>query len=70
MRGRNWFLPPPHVLCEGFAAEVAKELPSAVTIASKDLHVAHRVQDLLSTSRFRCYRTDDVAGTTACTCDT
>jgi glycerol-3-phosphate dehydrogenase (NAD(P)+) len=49
---------------------VAKELPSAVTIASKDLHVAHRVQDLLSTSRFRCYRTDDVAGTTACTCDT
>lgn len=57
LHGRLSFLSGP-----SFAAEVAKELPSAVTIASKDLHVAHRVQDLLSTSRFRCYRTDDVAG--------
>ena len=45
-----------------FAAEVAKENPTAVTIACKDDAVAQRVQALLSTNRFRCYRTHDVAG--------
>ena len=33
-----------------------------MTIASKDDEVASRVQDLLSTNRFRCYRTTDVQG--------
>lgn len=45
-----------------FAAEVAREIPTAVTIASKDMEVAKRVQELLSTNRFRCYRTTDVVG--------
>ena len=43
-------------------AQVAKGIPTAVTIASKDDEVASRVQDLLSTHRFRCYRTTDVQG--------
>ena len=42
--------------------QVAKGVPTAVTIASKDDEVASRVQDLLSTHRFRCYRTTDVQG--------
>ena len=41
---------------------MAKGIPTAVTIASKDDEVASRVQDLLSTARFRCYRTTDVQG--------
>ena len=45
-----------------FAAEVAVGLPTVVTVASKDEAVAKRAQTLLSTSRFRCYRTTDVAG--------
>lgn len=45
-----------------FAAEVAQQLPTVVTIAAKDESVAARVQALLSTPRFRCYRTTDVAG--------
>mmetsp|Transcript_3707 Transcript_3707/g.7585 ORF Transcript_3707/g.7585 Transcript_3707/m.7585 type:complete len:347 (-) Transcript_3707:437-1477(-) len=45
-----------------FAAEVAQEQPTAVTIASKNETVAKRVQDLLSTVRFRCYTTDDTVG--------
>ena len=43
-------------------AQVANGNPTAVTIASKDDEVASRVQDLLSTNRFRCYRTTDVQG--------
>eukprot|EP00891_Asterochloris_glomerata_P006959 jgi/Astpho2/6959/e_gw1.00107.109.1_t len=45
-----------------FAAEVAGELPTAVTIASHNDIVAARAQSLLSTHRFRCYRTHDVEG--------
>ena len=45
-----------------FAAEVAGSQPSAVTIAAEDADVAHKVQKLLSTPRFRCYTTQDVAG--------
>ena len=46
-----------------FAAEVAAGQPSAVTIAAEDGQVALRVQKLLSTPRFRCYSSRDVAGT-------
>lgn len=45
-----------------FAAEVAREIPTAVTIASESDDVAHRTQQLLSSARFRCYRTTDVIG--------
>ena len=42
--------------------QVAGELPTAVTIASHNDGVAARAQSLLSTHRFRCYRTHDVEG--------
>ena len=42
--------------------QVAKGLPTVVTIASKDQDVARRAQVLLSNSRFRCYTTDDIEG--------
>jgi glycerol-3-phosphate dehydrogenase (NAD(P)+) len=45
-----------------FAAEVARELPTVVTIAARDDAVAAHAQALLSTPRFRCYRTTDVVG--------
>lgn len=45
-----------------FAAEVAKGNPTAVTIASENEELATRVQALLSTPRFRCYRTTDCIG--------
>lgn len=45
-----------------FAAEVARGLPTVVTIASRTPEVALRAQALLSTSRFRCYTSDDVEG--------
>ncbi len=41
---------------------MAEERPTAVTIASEEEAVAARVQALLSTPRFRCYRTTDVQG--------
>jgi len=49
-----------------FAAEVAAEAPTAVTIASHVPAVAARAQLLLSTPRFRAYRTHDVAGVELC----
>ena len=45
-----------------FAAEVAAGQPTVVTIASANDHAASRAQMLLSNSRFRCYRTNDVEG--------
>ncbi len=45
-----------------FAIEVAREQPSAVTIASRYDEVAVHAQALLSTPRFRCYRTQDITG--------
>ena len=45
-----------------FAAEVARGMPCAVTIASRDEATAARVQTALSTPTFRCYRTTDVTG--------
>ncbi len=45
-----------------FAAEVAAGQPTVVTIASANDQAAGRAQMLLSNSRFRCYRTNDVEG--------
>ncbi|KAF6266827.1 NAD-dependent glycerol-3-phosphate dehydrogenase [Scenedesmus sp. NREL 46B-D3] len=45
-----------------FASEVVQGLPTVVTIAAQEERVAGRVQALLSTPRFRCYRTTDVIG--------
>jgi len=45
-----------------FAAEVAQELATAVTVASRDPATAGAVQRLFQTPRFRVYTTDDVVG--------
>ncbi len=45
-----------------FAAEVARGLPTAVTVASADTAFADRVADSLHGSSFRAYTCDDVIG--------
>ncbi|HSH46747.1 MAG TPA: NAD(P)H-dependent glycerol-3-phosphate dehydrogenase [Longimicrobiales bacterium] len=45
-----------------FAAEVAREQPTAVTVASRNGRVARRVQDLFQTDYFRVYTSHDVVG--------
>jgi len=45
-----------------FAAEVAQELPSAMTIASVSEDYAHRLAVAISTDTFRAYVSDDVVG--------
>jgi glycerol-3-phosphate dehydrogenase (NAD(P)+) len=45
-----------------FAAEVARQLPTAVTVAAKREELASTVQQTFSTSRFRVYTTTDVLG--------
>ena len=45
-----------------FAAELAKELPTAVSIASRDPEIVQRVQAEFRAAYFRLYGTDDVVG--------
>ena len=45
-----------------FAIELAASMPTAAVIAAKDLELAAQLQSTLSTSSFRLYSTDDVAG--------
>jgi glycerol-3-phosphate dehydrogenase (NAD(P)+) len=45
-----------------FAAEVAREVPTAVAVASEDESAARRVQELFQTSYFRVYTVADVTG--------
>ncbi|MGH7965935.1 MAG: NAD(P)H-dependent glycerol-3-phosphate dehydrogenase [Candidatus Binatia bacterium] len=45
-----------------FAAEVARSLPTAVTVASPEKAVATRVQSIFSSSKFRVYTTSDLVG--------
>lgn len=45
-----------------FAKEVARGIPSAVTIASVDLSFAEHVADAMHGAGFRAYTTDDVVG--------
>jgi glycerol-3-phosphate dehydrogenase (NAD(P)+) len=60
---------PPHAvgnLCfvsgPSFAIEMAKRLPTAVTIAADDEDVCKRAQDIISTDYFRAYTSTDVQG--------
>jgi len=55
--GRLAFLSGP-----SFAKEIAAGQPTAVVVASVDADLAARVQQLVSTSFFRAYTTDDVVG--------
>jgi len=54
----------PHGALTGpsFADEVARGLPTAVTIAADDLGFAHRMAEALHTPRLRFYANDDVIG--------
>jgi len=45
-----------------FAREVAVEMPTAVTVASRDPAIARQVQELFTTPWFRAYTTDDIIG--------
>jgi glycerol-3-phosphate dehydrogenase (NAD(P)+) len=45
-----------------FAAELAAGVPSAAVVASADAATARRLQELMSSARFRLYRSDDVVG--------
>jgi glycerol-3-phosphate dehydrogenase (NAD(P)+) len=45
-----------------FAREVAQQIPTVVTVASKDPAVATHVQHVFATSNFRVYSSDDVVG--------
>lgn len=46
-----------------FAAEIARGLPSAVTIAAKDKDVAQEIREKLGSKTLRPYITDDMIGT-------
>ena len=45
-----------------FAAELAAGVPSAAVVASVNTRVAQKLQELMSTDKFRLYRSDDVVG--------
>lgn len=45
-----------------FATDVAKGLPTAVTIAAETQNLADRIALALSSPKFRCYSTDDIIG--------
>ena len=45
-----------------FADEVARDLPTAVTLAAEDLGLAERLRDRIARPTFRIYVSDDVAG--------
>jgi glycerol-3-phosphate dehydrogenase (NAD(P)+) len=45
-----------------FAHEVARGLPTAVTLAAEDRGIGERLRDLLAQPAFRIYLSDDVAG--------
>ncbi len=45
-----------------FAAEVARDHPTAVTVASRDAHAARRAQELFQADYFRVYTSHDVTG--------
>ena len=48
-----------------FAADVARGLPTAVTVAAEEASAADAAAARLSTETFRCYASDDVAGVEA-----
>jgi len=45
-----------------FAIEVARGVPTVVTVASKDLACAQKVQQVFATPSFRVYTNDDIVG--------
>ena len=45
-----------------FAIEVAKKLPTAVTVASKNHRNAKKIAKLINSKTFRCYYSNDIIG--------
>jgi glycerol-3-phosphate dehydrogenase (NAD(P)+) len=45
-----------------FAAEVCRQLPTAVSLGCEDRQLAHRIRDIFSTDAFRVYTTPDFKG--------
>ncbi|MDS1136505.1 NAD(P)H-dependent glycerol-3-phosphate dehydrogenase [Nitratireductor indicus] len=45
-----------------FAADLARGLPTAVTVAAEDVELAARLAERLSAPHLRCYSTDDLRG--------
>jgi glycerol-3-phosphate dehydrogenase (NAD(P)+) len=45
-----------------FASDVARGLPTAVTVAAESQALADRIASALSGPKFRCYSTDDIVG--------
>jgi glycerol-3-phosphate dehydrogenase (NAD(P)+) len=45
-----------------FAAEVASDMPTAVTLACKDEELGEKLTNALATPHFRIYRSDDITG--------
>lgn len=54
----------PYVTLSGpsHAEEVAKDIPTTVVVASKDLEIAQRVQDIFMSPKFRVYTNPDIVG--------
>lgn len=46
----------------GFASELAKGLPTALTLGSNDLQLGSELQEMLSTKTLRLYLSDDIRG--------
>ena len=58
-------IPPEHLAVisgPSFAREVAQNLPTVVTAASKDIEISVVVQQVMATPNFRVYTSDDVMG--------
>ncbi|WP_295404277.1 NAD(P)H-dependent glycerol-3-phosphate dehydrogenase [uncultured Thiocystis sp.] len=49
-----------------FAQEVARDLPTAVTVASNQADFAERIASLLRGERFRAYTSEDIVGVEVC----
>jgi len=54
--------PPAALSGPSFATDVARGLPTAVTVAAEDAELAAKLARLLSAPQFRCYSSDDLVG--------
>lgn len=54
--------PPAALSGPSFATDVARGLPTAVTVAAEDTELAASLARLLSAPQFRCYSSDDLVG--------
>ncbi|MBL8676305.1 MAG: NAD(P)-dependent glycerol-3-phosphate dehydrogenase [Alphaproteobacteria bacterium] len=61
---RKFFPQNPLLVLSGpsFASDVAKELPTAVTLAAEDISLSQKMASLLSSQYFRLYASEDIIG--------